>query len=139
MSTRRRAAALVAALVLGSSLASASLSAPCLAWADDNSAVQQVPMTNGQEEDTPTLQPEGSDSGQTRPNTPGPAESPDAEGGVTGQPKTGWLDEDGARRYYDENGTPHKSWLHLDDSWYWLDESTGNMATGWKAIRGTWY
>lgn len=108
MSTRRKAATLVAALVLGSSLATASLSAPCLAWADDNSAAQQAPMTGRQEEGAPTPQPEDSDAEKASPNTPGPAESPDAEGGVTEQPKTGWLDEDGARRYYDENGAPHK-------------------------------
>ena len=139
MSTRRRAATLVAALVLGSSLATASLSAPCLAWADDNSAAQQAPTTGGQEEGAPTPQPEDSDAEKASLDTPGPAENSDTEGGVTEQPKTGWLDEDGARRYYDENGVPRKGWLHLDSSWYWLDESTGNMATGWKAIRGTWY
>lgn len=49
---------------------------------------------------------------------------------------TGWLEENGSRFYYLENGTPAIGWLELDGSTYYFRED-GTMATGEVIINGT--
>ncbi len=52
--------------------------------------------------------------------------------------KTGWIKENGAWYYYNEDGTLKKGWLYLDGKWYYLREN-GKMATGWEKVNGKWY
>lgn len=118
--TRRKAAAFIAALALGGSLA-VTTAAPRLAWADDVLPAG-APVTSGASS-TPSNEEPGSSN----------------QGNVGEAPKIGWLDEDGARHYYDENGSICKGWLHDGDSWYWLNESTGAMETGWQHVGSHWY
>lgn len=126
MTKRTRAAALIATLALGGSIAMASTAAPRLAWADDVSPSGEATILA--EPDSSGNAPVTIEPGTEAPDT---NKSPEA-------PKQGWQEEDGIRRYY-VDGVAQKGWLHLDDAWYWLDETTSNMATGWKAVNGIWY
>lgn len=49
-----------------------------------------------------------------------------------------WVEVSGAWQYQ-ENGVTRKGWLHLDDSWYYLDPVSGKMADGWILDSGKWY
>lgn len=49
---------------------------------------------------------------------------------------TGWVEENGNRYYYDDNGIPVSGWLDLDGSTYYFRED-GTMATGEVIIDGT--
>ena len=49
-----------------------------------------------------------------------------------------WVELSGAWQYQ-ENGVAHKGWLHLGDSWYYLDPTSGKMADGWILDQGKWY
>lgn len=49
-----------------------------------------------------------------------------------------WVELSGAWQYQ-ENGVVHKGWLHLGDSWYYLDPTSGKMADGWILDQGKWY
>ena len=49
-----------------------------------------------------------------------------------------WVEVSGAWQYQ-ENGVARKGWLHLDDSWYYLDPVSGKMADGWILDSGKWY
>ena len=49
-----------------------------------------------------------------------------------------WVELSGAWQYH-ENGVAHKGWLHLGDSWYYLDPTSGKMADGWILDQGKWY
>ena len=49
-----------------------------------------------------------------------------------------WVEVSGAWQYQ-ENGVARKGWLHLDDSWYYLDPTSGKMADGWILDSGKWY
>ncbi len=126
MTKRTRAAALIATLALGGSIAMVSTAAPRLAWADDVSPSGET-----------TILAEPDNSGNAPVTIEPGAEAPDTDKSPEA-PKQGWQEEDGIRRYY-VNGVAQKGWLHLDDAWYWLDETTSNMATGWKAVNGIWY
>ena len=53
---------------------------------------------------------------------------------------TGWISEGSQWKYYDQDGSVHKGWVKTSDgTFYFLDLSTGYMATGWKQINGSWY
>ena len=49
-----------------------------------------------------------------------------------------WVEVSGAWQYQ-ENGVARKGWLHLGDSWYYLDPTSGQMADGWILDSGKWY
>ena len=49
-----------------------------------------------------------------------------------------WVEVSGAWQYQ-ENGVARKGWLHLGDSWYYLDPVSGKMADGWILDSGKWY
>lgn len=49
---------------------------------------------------------------------------------------TGWVDENGSRYYYDENGIPTVGWLDMDGETYYFHED-GTMATGEVVIGST--
>ena len=49
---------------------------------------------------------------------------------------TGWVEENGSRYYYDDNGIPTVGWLELDGERYYFHED-GRMATGEVVIGGT--
>ena len=49
-----------------------------------------------------------------------------------------WVEVSGACQYQ-ENGVARKGWLHLGDSWYYLDPTSGKMADGWILDSGKWY
>ena len=49
-----------------------------------------------------------------------------------------WVEVSGAWQYQ-ENGVTRKGWLHLGDSWYYLDPVSGKMADGWILDSGKWY
>ncbi len=110
--TRTKAFALIGTLALGFSLGGAQ-AVPHLAWAEEALSPSELALTEI-----------GNDEGAAEP---------------TDQVKQGWQEEDGAKRYYDADGSLHKGWLYDGDSWYWLDKITGNMATGWQHINGYWY
>lgn len=122
--TSRKAAAFIAALALGGSLSVASVAVPRLAWADDAISTESAAPTD-----------EVSAAGNQEPEAP----ASDVTEEPVEQPKQGWQNEDGTRRYYDENGSIHKGWFQLDGAWYWLNETTGNIATGWQYVNGSWY
>ena len=47
--------------------------------------------------------------------------------------KTGWVDAEGQKYYYDGNGQMLKGMQPIDGKWYYLDETTGALWTGgWK-------
>ena len=47
----------------------------------------------------------------------------------------GWVEKDGNRYYYNEDGTLYTGWLHLEDGSYFLS-STGAAVTGWQTVDG---
>jgi len=49
---------------------------------------------------------------------------------------TGWVEENGDRYYYSEDGTPVTGWLEMEDSTYYFRED-GTMAAGEVIIDGT--
>ena len=49
-----------------------------------------------------------------------------------------WVEVSGSWQYQ-ENGVARKGWLHLGDSWYYLDPTSGKMADGWILDSGKWY
>lgn len=49
-----------------------------------------------------------------------------------------WVEVSGTWQYQ-ENGVARKGWLHLGDSWYYLDPTSGKMADGWILDSGKWY
>ena len=49
-----------------------------------------------------------------------------------------WVEVSGAWQYQ-ENGVARKGWLHLGDSWYYLDPTSGKMSDGWILDSGKWY
>lgn len=49
-----------------------------------------------------------------------------------------WVEVSGTWQYQ-ENGVARKGWLHLGDSWYYLDPTSGKMADGWILDQGKWY
>ena len=53
--------------------------------------------------------------------------------------QTGWVN-DGQNWYYqNQDGTQYKGWLLLNNQYYYLLPSTGQMQTGWVQIDNTWY
>ena len=50
-------------------------------------------------------------------------------------PKIGWVEEDGNKYYYDEDGVMLTGWLGLEGNWYYLQEN-GVMTTGKAVIDG---
>ena len=46
---------------------------------------------------------------------------------------TGWLEENGVRRYYDSNGILATGWSDIDGTRYYFNEN-GALATGWQEI-----
>ncbi|WP_034449497.1 leucine-rich repeat protein [Butyrivibrio sp. AE2032] len=53
--------------------------------------------------------------------------------------KIGWIEEDGAKYYYNVDGVKMTGWQKIDGSWYYLDPSTGAMLTGWQKSGSSWY
>ena len=48
---------------------------------------------------------------------------------------TGWVKEGSQWKYFDADGSVHKGWVKTSDgTFYYLDLTTGIMATGWKQI-----
>ena len=64
--------------------------------------------------------------------------------GADGMMQTGWINENGARYYYDPvSGALKTGWLQLDGKWYFLNWNRqnryGEMLTGLQTIGGTPY
>ena len=58
---------------------------------------------------------------------------------VDGKPQNnGWV-MDGLNWYYMSSGRLCAGWLNQNGTWYWLDPSTGAMATGWFVAGSNWY
>lgn len=49
---------------------------------------------------------------------------------------TGWLDDNGSRYFLNNDGTMKTGWLQQMNQYYYLDEASGKMATGWKQLAG---
>lgn len=49
---------------------------------------------------------------------------------------TGWLDDNGSRYFLNNDGTMKTGWLQQMNQYYYLDEASGKMATGWKRLDG---
>lgn len=58
----------------------------------------------------------------------------DADGKI----QTGFIDQDGARYYFDSTATMVKGWYKAEDNWYYADEN-GRMCTGLVTIDGYRY
>jgi len=58
-------------------------------------------------------------------------------GGSPYIPKDGWIKEDGAWRYY-ENDVKVTDWKNIGGKWYYFDEN-GAMLTGWQKLSNKWY
>lgn len=56
----------------------------------------------------------------------------------SGNVTNGWVSKNGKWHYY-KDGSAQKGWLKLGSTWYFLDESTGEMATGWRRVGSAWY
>jgi len=52
--------------------------------------------------------------------------------------RTGWVEEDGNRYYYDDNGIPTVGWMEMDGKTYYFYED-GTMATGEVVIEKSTY
>lgn len=50
----------------------------------------------------------------------------------------GWKNEDGAWKYYSNDGSKAYGWINPDGNWYYLN-SDGNMQTGWVKDGQSWY
>ena len=64
-----------------------------------------------------------------------PPPPPSSSEVIPNVPKIGWVEEDGNRYYYDEDGVMLTGWLGLEGNWYYLQEN-GVMATGKTVIDG---
>lgn len=53
--------------------------------------------------------------------------------------QTGWVQEEGAWYYYDENGVKQTGWIELKGKTYYLDSETGEMKTFWLELDGQQY
>lgn len=51
---------------------------------------------------------------------------------------TGWVEENGSRYYYDDQGEPVTGWQNIEDSTYYFRKD-GTMATGEVIVEGTAY
>ncbi len=38
-----------------------------------------------------------------------------------------------------QSGSAATGWKQIDGSWFYFDETNGNMKTGWQEIGGVWY
>ena len=57
-----------------------------------------------------------------------------------GKIPVGWQQQDDGKRYYcAEDGTRVTGWLKYDKKWYYLDETTGVMKTGWLTDKNSRY
>ena len=54
------------------------------------------------------------------------------------QSKEGWKTENG-KTYYLVSGTAAKGWKFIENAWYYFEEDTGVMATGWLGQGDAWY
>ena len=133
------ATALFATLALGGSLIAPSITAPCLAKADEVPPTENVAAAADSQE---MPQEDNAETPEKSTETAGEAPSPENLE-ITEEPsaatKRGLQLENGTYRYYDEDGTLHKGWLKDNDNWYWFDENTGDMTMGWKSLGDSWY
>jgi len=53
--------------------------------------------------------------------------------------QTGWIHDGQSWYYMNSDGTQYKGWLLLDNDYYYLLPTTGQMQTGWVKIEDTWY
>ena len=53
--------------------------------------------------------------------------------------KNAWIDDGTGWFYMNGDGLASKGWLTLSGTSYYLDDSTGRMATGWTNQNGKWY
>lgn len=53
--------------------------------------------------------------------------------------KDNWINDGNGWFYMDNEGQTHKGWLLKSEKYYYLDESTGKMVTGWKSLNDNWY
>ena len=53
--------------------------------------------------------------------------------------QTGWVNDGQSWYYQNQDGTQYKGWLLLNNQYYYLLPSTGQMQTGWVQIDNTWY
>ena len=58
---------------------------------------------------------------------------------ASGAMQTGWAFVDGHWNYFASSGVMKTGWLKDNESWYYLDPETGNMAVGSKEIDGKNY
>ena len=52
--------------------------------------------------------------------------------------KNGWVQENGGKWYYYQNGVKKTGWLQLGSTWYYMN-ADGAMVTGWLKLGSTWY
>ncbi|MDQ1144314.1 glucan-binding YG repeat protein [Bacillus sp. SORGH_AS 510] len=57
---------------------------------------------------------------------------------VTGEKKTGWLEDENTWYYLDASGVMQTGWVFDQNHWYFL-KSSGAMMTGWISDQGQWY
>lgn len=53
--------------------------------------------------------------------------------------QTGWINDGQSWYYMNADGTQYKGWLLLDNDYYYLLPSTGQMKTGWIQVDNSWY
>ena len=53
--------------------------------------------------------------------------------------QTGWVNDGQSWYYQNQDGTQYKGWLLLNNQYYYLLPSTGQMQTGWVQVDNTWY
>ena len=52
----------------------------------------------------------------------------------------GWEASGSSWTYVNDDGSLRKGWLHTTDGkYYYMDDTTGLMTTGWTKIGGYWY
>ena len=70
----------------------------------------------------------------TPPTTPPTTAAPTTVPPTTA-PRTGWVEEDGKRYYYDDNSVMLTGWLCVDENWYYMKDD-GSMAVGKTDVDG---
>ena len=53
--------------------------------------------------------------------------------------QTGWVNDGQSWYYMNSDGTQYKGWLLLNNSYYYLLPTTGQMQTGWVQVDNNWY
>lgn len=53
--------------------------------------------------------------------------------------QTGWINDGQSWYYLNQDGTQYKGWLLLNNQYYYLLSTTGQMKTGWLQAEDAWY